>query len=71
MIDDRERPTEGTILLDDDNPFAEVYILFKGNKSGLYRVRPVITITDDKGMQSTTLTHKDQVLIAVEGSDAK
>ena len=44
MLDEKGDPTEGTIILDNENKFAEIHITFKpGAGAGvyeLYKIRP-------------------------------
>jgi hypothetical protein len=57
MLDENGNPDEGSVILDDKNPFALLHVEFDG-VTGLYWVVPILTVSDGFGRNRTYVTYE-------------
>ena len=72
MLDEKGNPTESTILLDNENKFAEIHVAFRTKVGAydLYKIRPIITTVDENGRNRTELPCDKTLFVAVWNHDA-
>lgn len=67
-VDDENRPFEDVVKFDEQSSSARFHIAFVGEQA-LYRVCPIVRITDSEGKNTREIRHSDRVLIGLNGFD--